>query len=129
MRHAIAVLIAISGLAPTAQAQEGIELALRAKSLSGSPSYANAPVAAKPALVPAELASNFLPVEAPAGAAAELRRPRADCETTTSDLCFDSRDRRTVYRGVREYMPRIDGLTPESMSLKRQGIVLKYSFR
>jgi hypothetical protein len=129
MRHAIAVSIALVGLALPAQAQEGIELARRAKSLASSSAIANAPVVTKSSGGTAESAFLQSPTEAPVGLPADLRRPRADCEISSSDLCFDTRERHTVYRGVREYMPKVDGLTPESMSLKRSGIVLKYSFK
>jgi hypothetical protein len=123
-------LIALAGLALPAQAQEGVELARRAKSLASSASFANAPPpAAKPSVWTADAAFLLSPAEAPIGLPADSRRPRSDCEVSKSDLCYDMRERHTVYRGVREYMPKIDGLTPESMSMKRSGIVLKYSFK
>jgi hypothetical protein len=56
------------------------------------------------------------------------RGPRGACETATSDLCYDLRDGRIVYRPVRAYMPRIEGLTAESVSLRRDRIIFKYSF-
>lgn len=56
------------------------------------------------------------------------RGPRGACETAASDLCYDVRDGRIVYRRAREYMPRIDGLTAESISLRRDRIIFKYSF-
>lgn len=56
------------------------------------------------------------------------RGPRGACETATTDLCYDLRDGRIVYRRAREYMPRIDGLTAESVSLRRDRIIFKYSF-
>ena len=129
MRHAIAVSIALAGLAFPAQAQEGIELARRAKSLASSAAMANPPVVAKPGAWAADAAALLSSFEAPVALPADLRRPRADCEITASDLCFDTRERHTVYRGAREYMPKVDGLTPESMSMKRSGIVFKYTFK
>ena len=128
MRHAITVLIALAGLALPAQAQEGIELARRAKSLASSASLAPPP-AAKPSVWSADATFLVSPIEPPIGVPADARLPRADCEITTRDLCFDARERHAVYRGVREYMPKVDGLKPESMSMKRGGIVLKYSFK
>ena len=129
MRHAIAVSIALAGLALPAQAQEGIELARRAKSLASSAAMANPPAVAKSSGGIAEAAFFLSPTEAPVALPADPRRPRADCEITASDLCFDTRERHTVYRGAREYMPKVDGLTPESMSMKRSGIVFKYTFK
>lgn len=58
----------------------------------------------------------------------ERRGPRGSCETATTDLCYDLRDGRVVYRRAREYMPRIGGLRAESISVRRDRIVFKYSF-
>jgi len=55
--------------------------------------------------------------------------PRGACERSASDLCYDLADRRIVYRPVRQYMPKFDGLTAESISLRRNGVRLRYSFR
>lgn len=55
-------------------------------------------------------------------------RPSA-CDDAAAKLCYDSDERRVVYRPAREYMPRIQGLTAESVSLRRDRLVLKYSFR
>jgi hypothetical protein len=56
-------------------------------------------------------------------------RPRGACEANGSDLCYDLGDRRIVYRAARRYMPEVGGLTAESISLRRDGVRLKYSFR
>ena len=56
-------------------------------------------------------------------------RPRGACENNGGNLCYDVDSRRVVYRPIRKYMPAVDGLTPENISVKRNGIVLKYSFR
>jgi hypothetical protein len=44
-------------------------------------------------------------------------------------VCYDALDGRIVYRGARAYMPKVDGFQPESVSLRRNGIVFKYSFQ
>ena len=54
------------------------------------------------------------------------RGPRAHCGT---DLCYDLAEGRVVYRPARAYMPRVEGLRAESISLRQDRIVLKYSFR
>jgi len=41
----------------------------------------------------------------------------------------DAADGRIVYRAAREYMPKIDGLKPESVSLRSHRLVFKYSFK
>jgi len=51
------------------------------------------------------------------------------CEAAARDLCFDAADGRIVYRSARKFMPKIDGLTPESMSVRSNRVTLKYSFK
>ena len=57
------------------------------------------------------------------------RGPRGACERSASDICYDLADGRIVYRPVRRYMPKFDGLTAESVSLRRDAIRLRYSFK
>jgi hypothetical protein len=52
----------------------------------------------------------------------------AKCENSSKDLCYDSADRHIVYRPARMLMPKIAGLTAENISVRRDGIKLKYSF-
>jgi hypothetical protein len=51
------------------------------------------------------------------------------CEAAASDLCFDAADGRITYRGARKYMPQIDGLTPEAVSVRGNRLTFKYSFK
>ena len=51
------------------------------------------------------------------------------CEATAQDLCYDLREARIVYRRARAYMPEISGLRAESISVRHDRVVLKYSFR
>jgi hypothetical protein len=129
MRRAFAASIALAGLALPALAQEGIELATRAKLLAPSASLPAA-AANRQFLAPADVIAQAPPTaEILDRHLADLRRPRADCDITANDVCFDVRERKPVYRGVREYMPAVEGLKPESVSLKREGVVFKYSFK
>jgi hypothetical protein len=50
------------------------------------------------------------------------------CDRSMHELCYDAVDGRLVYRGGRNYMPRIGELRPESVSLRRSRLVFKYSF-
>lgn len=54
---------------------------------------------------------------------------RGACDTSTSDVCFDLADNHIIYRPARKYMIRIDGFTAESVTLRRDGIRFRYSFR
>jgi hypothetical protein len=52
------------------------------------------------------------------------------CEAAASDLCFDAADGRITYRGARKYMPQIDGLKPEAVSVRGNRVLtFKYSFK
>ena len=53
---------------------------------------------------------------------------RGGCERSTADLCYDAADHHIVYRPARQYMPGLKGLTAENISMRRNGIRLKYSF-
>jgi len=52
---------------------------------------------------------------------------RSSCESGR-DLCYDKQSGRIVYRPARQFMPDLPGLQPESISVKRDRIVFKYSF-
>jgi hypothetical protein len=54
--------------------------------------------------------------------------PRAGCERSTADLCYDVADHHIVYRPARQFMPGFRGLTAENISVRRNGIRVKYSF-
>jgi hypothetical protein len=54
---------------------------------------------------------------------------RGACDAAASDLCYEAADRRIVLRPVRQYMPKVDGFTAESVSLRRNSIRFRYSFK
>jgi hypothetical protein len=58
----------------------------------------------------------------------EQRDYRGECRSNGNSLCYDKYSNTVVYRPVRQYMPVVPGLTPENISLKRSGVVFKYSF-
>lgn len=57
-------------------------------------------------------------------------RPEQSRSTCVSDhsLCYDATTRRIVYKPARALMPDIPGLRRENISVKRDRIILKYSF-
>ncbi len=65
----------------------------------------------------------------PPNEARERGGPRASCEYSTRDICYDLTQARVVYRPARRYMPSVGGLTPENVSLRRHRIIFTYSFR
>ena len=52
---------------------------------------------------------------------------RSSCNTDRS-LCYDPNSGRIVYKPARQLMPEIAGLQRENISVKRDRIVLRYSF-
>lgn len=119
MRRTLVVILA--SLALPAMAGEGAELVMSSRDLAAAAAIPAARLKAPfrsrdpmpELLLREELAS---------------RGPRGACEVATTDLCYDLRDGRIVYRRARAYMPRIEGLTAESISLRRDRIIFKYSF-
>ena len=125
MRRTLVITAVLAGFAATANAGDAVELSLRSKSLAA-------------AAVPATNPSGEAPFRAGTGRdplpelllreEQEKRGYKASCDSVATSLCYDSTDRKIVYRGVRQYMPRIDGLKPESVSVRHDRITLKYSF-
>ena len=121
MLRSIAVT-AILSLALAAQANDGVEPSLRTKALVSAGSvtkHADAPFTTGRDPLP-----QLLLLEEQ-----ERQSPRGTCEFTSKDLCYDLADGRIVYRPARNYMPSVTGLTAESVSLRHNRIVFKYSFR
>jgi hypothetical protein len=52
---------------------------------------------------------------------------RSSCSADRA-LCYDAGSGRIVYKPARQLMPDIPGLTRENISVKRDRIVLRYSF-
>jgi hypothetical protein len=57
-----------------------------------------------------------------------LEASRSSCSGERS-LCYDTASGRIVYKPAREFMPDIPGLQRENISVKRDRIVFRYSFR
>jgi hypothetical protein len=58
---------------------------------------------------------------------ARHEQSRSSCESTR-DLCYDNTSGRIVYKPARQFMPGIPGLQADSISLKRDKLVFKYTF-
>jgi hypothetical protein len=55
------------------------------------------------------------------------QQSRSSCESSR-DLCYDNNSGRIVYKPARQFMPGIPGLQADSISVKRDKIVFKYTF-
>ena len=91
----------------------------------------------KAALVVPAAQSRHAPFMAPTGEPElELVLPRPDARQEASrsscsgdrSLCYDPASGRIVYKPARAFMPDLPGLQPENISVKRDRIVLRYSF-
>ena len=124
MRGTLLISTILGTLAVPAIANEGVELSIRSKSMAASVTSA-AP--ARNAEAPFRIARDPLPdFFAPPE---ESRNPlKSACDSNASSLCYDMADRRLVYRPARKLMPQVDGLRAESVSVRKDRIVLKYSF-
>ena len=123
MRRLLAIAV-VASLGLPALGAEGVDLHSRS---IASASASAATSAKSAAMAPFRAGRDPLP-EMLLAEELERRGPRGSCETATTDLCYDLRDGRVVYRKARAYMPRIDGLTAESISVRRDRIIFKYSF-
>ena len=52
---------------------------------------------------------------------------RSSC-TADRDLCYDANSGHIVFKPARQLMPDLPGMTPESISVKKDRIILRYSF-
>ena len=63
------------------------------------------------------------------GIDADGRTFNGACSVTRSDVCYDYREGRLIYRPARNWMPEFSGLTPESISVRRDKVTFTYSFK
>src|SRR5436853_2500527 len=126
MRRSILIVTLLASVAGLpAGANEGVELSAKAKSLA----VATAVPPAKQAEAPFARGGRDPMPELMMREEQERRGPSGSCEATASALCYDLADRRIVYRQARAYMPQFDGLRAESVSLRHDKVIFKYSFR
>ena len=123
MRRSLVIAL-LASLPGAALALEGVEPALRVQSQAAVAAAVPAP---RQASAPFRLQRDPLP-ELTLREELARRGPRSSCEHAT-ELCYDLAEGRVVYRPARAYMPKIEGLRPENISLRQDRIVFKYSFR
>ena len=121
----VLLLAAIALILPRlAAAEEGKQLNLQLKpKLLASSTAASAP--APFTAVPQSEDARALDL----GAAAPRREGARSACGIDSTWCYDATEGgRIVYKPARRFMPQINGLTPENISVKRDRIVFRYSF-
>lgn len=122
MRHLLAAVLAAL-LAMPASAEEGGDSTLGLRTLA---SAGTLPVRA--AAAPYRVSADPLP-EILLRQELGQRTPRGTCDISAAVLCYDVGDRRVQFRPARRLMPEFEGLRAESLSLRSNGVVFKYSFR
>lgn len=122
MRRSTSLIALLATVTLPVMANEGLELSAKARSsaaaAAATPKHAEAPFSAGRDPMPELLLREEQ----------ERRTVRGACDSAAS-LCYDLADGRVVYRPARQYMPKFDGMRAESISLRHNKIVLKYSFR
>src|SRR4051812_9370261 len=130
MDRSLAFALTLSWAFAAQAGSGGEELSMRSKSIAAAsfvvvtaaaPKTVEAPfVASRPRdIVPELLLREEL----------DARAAPSTCDTGSFDLCYDMRDGRIVYKPARRYMPEVPGLRAESISVKRDRVVLRYSFK
>jgi hypothetical protein len=56
-------------------------------------------------------------------------RGTSSAEVPASSLYYDASDKRVVSLPARQYLPKVEGLTAESVSLRRNSVRFNYTFR
>lgn len=127
MFRVIVATAILASLAPPAQANDGLELSLKNKVLAS----AAAPVpAARQSDAPFVTTARDPLAQLTMQEEQDRRGARGGtCEAAARDLCFDATTGRIVYRSARKYMPRFDGLTAESVSVRGNRVTFRYSFK
>jgi hypothetical protein len=122
MRRSIVVTAILASLAFVARANDGVEPSLKSRALASAGSTTQQ--APAPFTYGRDPLPQLLMLDEQ-----ERRGPRGACEFSARDLCYDLTDGRVVFRPARSYMPKIDGLTAENVTLRSNRVVFKYSFR
>lgn len=90
------------------------------------------PKAALMAAVPGNSAPFVAPASAPELHFAPSRdsppaQSRSSCNADR-DLCYDANSGHIVFKPARQFMPELPGMTPENISMKKDRVILRYSF-
>jgi predicted pyridoxine 5'-phosphate oxidase superfamily flavin-nucleotide-binding protein len=130
MKRALQLLAVLTVVSPLWAAAEDSAPASQAKTLQLRP---------KSLLIPAPQATQPAPFLAPVGEPTldfqphntdeRLKEIRASCENGGRSLCYDTDSGKIVYKKTAEYMPAIPGMRAEHISVKRDRVTFKYSFR
>lgn len=122
MKKATWFAVAALGLGASAYAAEEPDLSARSRASAAAKSVDPAPGAAPFVGHADSLSATF---RGPTAAATE----RVPCADGFAAVCYDARDRGVMYRGARDFMPHVQGLTPEGVAVRHDRLILRYSFK
>jgi hypothetical protein len=128
--HRLWTAAILAALGFPAHGADGLELSMKSRASASESALAVAPSSPKAAvLAPAPFSARDPLPEILLRDEQERRAYTSSCEKTTRDFCYDLADGRVSFRGARRYMPQVEGLRAESVSLRQNRLVFKYSFR
>jgi hypothetical protein len=117
----IGLVTLVAGASAHAADEGDLSGRARAMAAARSPESAAAPFAA-------HVDPTMIPASAFGGPPAALERS-VPCALGLSPVCYDVRDRGLVYRGARDFMPHVEGLTAEGVALRPARGIRRYRFR
>jgi hypothetical protein len=120
MMKALTGVLVLAAVMPAAQAEDLVGLHLRSKAAIATA----APHRSAPYVQPLGE-----PEREPLVTPRDLRQDesRSSCESSRA-LCYDPGSGRIVYKPARQYMPGLPGMQADSISVKRDKLVFKYTF-
>ena len=124
MRRSLVVTAIFATVSLPVGAHEGVELSNKARMLAST----SEGLPAKNAEAPFRQVRDPLP-EMLMREEQERKGVRGTCDAAATALCYDVNDGRISYRGARQYMPQMEGLRAEAVSLRHDRITFKYSFK
>ena len=93
---------------------------------------AKAIAATAPAMSAASPAANTARIQLPelqGGVDGDGRLLSGACDARSTELCYDAKSGRIVYKGTRNWMPEVSGMKAEHISIRRDRVEFRYSFR
>ena len=114
-----------ASLAITAGANDGSDL--RTKALASAATAATAAATIREiSATPAQAVDAGMPI-LPVMGETDTFKLRNEC--AGRDICYDASAGHVVVRPAREFMPHINGLTPENLSVRHNRVLFTYSFK
>ena len=123
MRRTVLVAVLLASLAFSARANDGVDLSLRTKALASAGSIGSI----RETSTPASSAGDTMPPLPLMGETEQLGVRNNGC--ANRDVCYDYASGHIVVRPAREYMPRVNGLTAENVSVRHKSVTFTYSFK